>query len=294
MKKEEVLNSLKLLSSRLIDRKYVTLKEVRSIPKLDYYIHYYFRGLGNALRAAGLPSSKLASSMSIKSEDLLNYLRDLRSKLTHNPTVWDIQDDNEIYKRYSGNKFSWAIFKTRFKGLRKATEQMNLMDGTVTKNKSVVEVTMLKREEAESFQHKNRYFGKAAELHVTAELIYHGFQATNIPIDVGLDILAIKNNKTFYFQVKHKDLNTNLPIRLRRSTFERSGGGDVYYVFVLLLERKREFLIVPFHIVSDWIREDYAEEKEGDYLIFIKKEGNDYKLKNLPLNKYLDRWEDIK
>ncbi len=295
MTKEEVINSLKILSSQLGDKKYITLKEVRSIPKLDYYIHFHFRGLGNALRAAKLPSSKLAASMSIKSEDLLKYLRELRNRMGHNPTVWDIQDDKEIYKKYSENKFTWAIFKTRFNGLRKAIEQMELTGSEDVKDNKTTSNTQLKSEDPGFFQHKNRFFGKAAELHVTAELIYHGFQATNIPIDVGLDILAFKNNKTFYFQVKHKDLSSSAPIKLTKSSFDKSGGGDVYFIFVLLSDIKREFLIIPFHIVNDWIRDGLAEEKDNDYLIFIKKDDEEYKLRDRALNnKYLDKWENIR
>src|SRR3990170_4522824 len=120
MKKEEVIKILRKLASELEDKKYLTLKDIRSVPKLDYYIHFHFRGLGNALRAANLSSSKLASSMSIKSEELLNYLRALRDKLGRNPTVWDIQDDEQLYKKYAINKFSWSILKSRFGGLRRA------------------------------------------------------------------------------------------------------------------------------------------------------------------------------
>lgn len=218
--------------------------------------------------------------MSIKSEDLLNYLRDLKDELKHNPTVYDIVDDKEIYKKYSENKFSWSIFKSRFNGLRKAIEQMELVGVKDVKNDTTNVTIQAEKEDTGSFEHKNRYFGKAAELHVTAELIYRGFQATNIPIDVGLDILAFKNNRTFYFQVKHKDFSNNIPIKLTKSSFENSGRGDVYYIFVLLSNQRRDFLIIPFHIVSDWIRDGLAEEKEDQYLIVIKKEGDDYKLKD--------------
>jgi hypothetical protein len=297
MKKDEVLNILKVLSSQLKDKKYITLKEVRSIPKLDYYIHFHFRGLGNALKAANLPSSKLAASMSIKSEDLLKYLRDLRNKLGHNPTVWDIQDDEDIYKTYSKNKFTWAIFKTRFNGLRKAIEQMTqeVTKSTSSLSDQIKKVELdVEKDNPEFFQNKNRFFGKAAELHVAAELMYHGFQAANIPVDEGLDILAVKSNKTFYFQVKHKDLSNNEQIHITRSSFEKRGGGDVYYIFVLLSDRIRSFLIIPFHIINDWIRVGLAEEKEKGYSFFIKKNGDNYWLKDVPLDKYRDRWEDIR
>lgn len=291
MQRDEVIKHLKILSSQLRGKKYITLKDIRSVPKLDYYIHFHFRRLGNALQAAKLPSSKLASSMNIKSEDLLKYLGDLKNKLGHNPTVWDIQDDTELYKKYSENKFTWTIFKTRFNGLRKAIEQLDLKEG---KNHKVTVSEKTNKEDLEFFQEKNRFFGKAAELHVTAELIYHGFQATNIPIDVGMDILAIKNNKTYYFQVKHKDLSRYDPVKLAKTSFEKSGGGMAYYIFVLLSDKKRDFLIIPYHIVNDWIRVGLAEDKDKNYLLYIKKDGEHYRLKDVILNKYLDRWEDIK
>lgn len=291
MTKEEVINNLKILASRLRHKKYITLEDIRSVPKLDYYIQRHFRRLGIALKAAGLPSSRLASSMSIKDEDLLNYLKDLRNKLGHNPKVWDIYDDKETYKKYSEKKFSWTIFKTRFNGLRKAIEKIEPVN--VKSNKTIV-IEKSEDENPEFFQNKNRFLGKAAELHVTAELMYHGFQAANIPIDVGLDILAVKKNKTFYFQIKHKDLKRNEPISITKSSFEKSGGGDVYYIFVLLSDEKRDFLIIPYHIVNDWIRTGLAKENNKEYLIYIKKIDGKYMLKDITLDKYLGRWEDIK
>lgn len=255
------------------------------------------RGLGNALRAANLPSSKLASSMSIKSEELLNYLRDLRDKLGRNPTVWDIQDDEHLYKKYVVNKFSWSILKSRFGGLRRALQQIEKgyrRDVAVSVSTLHLQTREQEKENPEFFQNKNRFFGKAAELHVTAELMYRGFQAANIPVDEGLDILAVKSNKTFYFQVKHKDLSNNEQIHITKSSFERRGGGDVYYIFVLLLNEERNFLIVPYHIINDWIRGGLVDEREKGYSFLIRKTDGVYKLKDADISKYLNRWEDIK
>lgn len=297
MNKDEVISQLKSLAFRLKSNEYITAKDVRSVPKLSYYVFRHFRTLGNALKTAKLPSSKLASSMNIKSEDLLSYLKDLSERINHSPTVWDIESDESVYKKYSEKKFSWKIFKTRFKGLRKAREQMELEDTKNNWNRSTLaEKTKIEieKDNPEFFQNKNRFFGKAAELHVAAELMYHGFQAANIPVDEGLDILAVKSNKTFYFQVKHKDLNNNEQIHITRSSFEKRGGGDVYYIFVLLSDKIRSFLIIPFHIINDWIRVGLAEEKEKGYSFFIKKNGDNYWLRDVPLDKYRDRWEDIR
>ncbi len=293
MQKQEVIGHLKKLASQQKTKKYLTIKDISSVPKLRYYVRVHFRTIGNALKAAGLPSSQLSASMSIKSEDLLSYLRDLRNELGHAPRVWDIEHDRKIYQKYSDKKFSWKIYKTRFGGLIKARELMETKD----RDTSVTGLSATKKMEIEDFefsQEKKRFWGQAAELHVTAELLYRGFQAANIPVDVGLDILAVRKNKTYYFQVKHKDLSNYKPIKLTKSSFERSGGGDVYYIFVLLSDEKRDFLIIPYHIVNDWIREGIAEDTDKGYLIHITKKDSKLRLKEKELDKYLERWEDIK
>jgi hypothetical protein len=291
MEKQEVINRLKSLALQFKDKKYLTLKEVRTVPKLDFYIQLHFRRLKRALDASNLPSSTLATSFNIKNDDLLRYLSDLKSKMGHNPKVWDIIDDKEVYKKYFEKKVSWSILKSRFGGLKKALEQMEVHQGN-SNNKVGVNKTV--KENNEYFQNKNRFFGEAAELHVAAELLYRGFQAANIPVDEGLDILAVKNNKTFYFQVKHKDLSNNEQIRITKSSYARTGGGLVYYIFVLLLNDVRRFLIIPYHIFNDWILEGLVEEKETEYLLSVRKDRDDFKLKHIVLNRYLDRWEDIR
>jgi len=292
MKKQEVIDNLKKLAFQHKNKKYLTGKEVKRIPKLSYYIFVHFRTLGNALRAAGLPSSKLAAAMNISDEDLLSYLKNLQSKLGYSPKVWDIQRDEELYKKYSDEKIIWSLYKSRFGGLIKAKEFAGMKENKrgAYKTRTAGE----NFEEGEEVLPKNRYWGAAAELHVLAELLYHEFQAANIPVDVGLDILAVKNNKTFYFQVKHKDLSDSRAIKLTKSSFEKTGSGNVYYIFVLLSDNKRDFLIIPYHIVNQWIKQGFAKEEESNYLIYIDKKDGKYKLKEVELDNYLDNWKDIR
>ncbi|MFH1388949.1 MAG: hypothetical protein ABIG86_02945 [Patescibacteria group bacterium] len=294
MTKDEVISNLKTLALRFKNKKYLTLKEIRSVPKLDYYIQLHFRKLGNALQVAKLPSSKLAAGMKITNEELLNYLVDLGNKLGRNPKVWDFTDDKNLYKKYSYYKISWSIYKTRFGGLRKAIE---LIDKGATKTTKVAKTSVINKNKADNSEflwEKRRFWGQAAEIHVMAELLYRGFQAANIPVDVGLDILAVKKNRTYYFQVKHKDLSNNQAIKITKSSFEKTGGGEVYYIFVLLSENNRDFLIIPYHIMNDWIREKIVEDTSDGYLLYIKKQDNHYKIKEKMLNNYLNDWEDIK
>src|SRR3989344_5556012 len=267
MKKQEVIDNLKKLASQLGSKKYITLKDLRSVPKLSHYMYFHFKTIKKALHEAGLPSSYLASSMGISDEKLLDYLK------------------------YSERKIIWSIYKSRFGGLIKAKEFAGMKDSKARIYKSRTSGGDF--EEGEEVLPKNRYWGEAAELHVLAELLYHEFQTANIPVDVGLDILAVKNNKTFYFQVKHKDLSDSRAIKLTKSSFEKTGSGNVYYIFVLLSDNKRDFLIIPYHIVNQWIKQGFAKEEESNYLIYIDKKDGKYKLKEVELDNYLDNWKDI-
>ncbi|OGH08114.1 MAG: hypothetical protein A2W22_01505 [Candidatus Levybacteria bacterium RBG_16_35_11] len=289
MTKNEVISKLKVLASQYKNKKYLTLKEIRTVPKLDYYIQFYFRKLGNALQAANLPSSKLAAGMKITNEQLINYLIDLQRKLGRPPKVWDFSDDEGIYKKYSDYKISWSIYKTRFGGLRKAIQLMS--GGSIKVPKTNIAAD---KQDTEFFWERRRFWGEAAELHAMAELLYHGFQAANIPVDEGLDILAVKRNKTYYFQVKHKDLSDSQAIKITKSSFEKTGSGEVYYIFVLLSENSRDFLIIPYHIMNDWIREKIVDDSNDGYLLYIKKKNGAYRLRDKILTNYLNRWEDIK
>lgn len=46
------------------------------------------------------------------------------------------------------------------------------------------------------------FMGRAGEYVVMSELMYRGYNATRMPIDNGIDIVAVKNNIYYYIQVK--------------------------------------------------------------------------------------------
>ncbi|OGK46781.1 hypothetical protein A3A93_04005 [Candidatus Roizmanbacteria bacterium RIFCSPLOWO2_01_FULL_38_12] len=294
MDRQKVVENLKKLASQLKTKKYLTGEDLKKIPKLNYYTSFHFRTLANALKAAGLPSSKLAAAMNTSNEELLQYLKDLNRELGQIPTVWHIQHDEKLYKKYSNEKIVWSLYKSRFGGLTKARELAGIKDKSLFFKEAK---SASNQQENDENLPKNRFWGEAAELHVLAELLYRKFQAANVPVDVGLDILAIKNNKTYYFQVKHKDLSNNQAIKITKSSFEKTGSGEVYYIFVLLTDKKRDFLIIPYHIINDWIREKIIEDTDDGYLIYIKhnKNGEEhYVLKEKMLDRFLNNWEIIR
>ena len=60
------------------------------------------------------------------------------------------------------------------------------------------------------------------------------------------------------------------------------------------MNEERNFLIVPYHIINDWIRGGLVDEREKGYSFLIRKTDGVYKLKDADISKYLNRWEDIK
>jgi len=289
MTKKELLVRLQKLAEKL-GSKTLKQKDIKS-NGLEYWIRRYYRYQAEAIREAGLKPTELAEKMSVTDDELLDYLKDLRRK-GKKPTTMDIARDG---------KFSWKIFKTRFGSLREAVRQLE-REQNVNTNKQNNEHKLTTSQavgESDGFD-KKRHYGRAAELHVTAELIYHGFQAGNIPIDEGLDILAVKNNKTYYFQVKHKDLGNNQSVKITKSSYEKKGGGDVYYIFVLLFGEQRKFLIAPYHRINDWKGDGWLSEEAKEYLLKIKEDDGRFKIINqngnneLDVTRFIDTWDQIR
>ncbi|EDM26516.1 hypothetical protein LNTAR_01872, partial [Lentisphaera araneosa HTCC2155] len=90
---------------------------------------------------------------------------------------------------------------------------------------------------------------KAGEHYVTSELLFRGYNASIMSVDVGMDIIATKNNKLLSLQVKtsnwHKRTNSYV-FDMRTVALERDYAGNVFYVFVMLhTDGTKSALILP-------------------------------------------------
>ncbi len=99
--------------------------------------------------------------------------------------------------------------------------------------------------------------GKAGEHAVCAELLFLGYNASIMSVDTGLDIIATKDNKLFGIQVKTSNINRfNIFVfDIRKVSFDRHGSGNVYYVFVLHGEEATKFVVLPYHVIEQKVRE---------------------------------------
>jgi hypothetical protein len=148
---------------------------------------------------------------------------------------------NRIDINKSHPKFSGTMFKNKFKGGLRSfhIEHMKWLDGL------------------RELVSPNIFVGKAAEYLAVAELLFRGYTAQLISVDEGLDVIAYKNLRFYLFQIKHGQYNKILKleqIKITKSAFENNLHANVYYMFILSNNTKRDFLIVPAFVLEKLIK----------------------------------------
>ena len=144
------------------------------------------------------------------------------------------------------------------------------------------------------------YTGKAGEHLVTSELLFRGFNASIMSVDVGMDIIATKDSKLFSIQVKTSNVNRYdlYVFDVRKVSFERHNSGNIFYVFVLHGVDKDDFLIVPFLEMEKKVHEKaILEVGHGKrYRVNIKFRNGSVYLGNMnnEMDYYLNNWSLIK
>ena len=140
------------------------------------------------------------------------------------------------------------------------------------------------------------FTGKAGEYLVCSQLLFRGFNASIMSVDVGVDIVAIKENQLFGIQVKTSNLNRfdMYVFDIRKVSFERHSNSNIYYIFVLHGEVKNNFLILPFHEVQKKVHEKaILEVGHGRrYRVNIKFRDGKVYLGNMDheMGYFLDNW----
>lgn len=155
-------------------------------------------------------------------------------------------------------------------------------------------------DEQEKLTVDSGYTGKGGEHLVCSELLFRGFNASIMSVDVGMDIIATKDSQLFSIQVKTANLNRfdvyNFDVR--KVSFERHNSGNIYYVFVLHTDTKSDFLILPLLEMEKKVHEKaILEVGHGKrYRVNIKfRDGTIYLgTKAHDMAYYLNNWSLIK
>lgn len=187
----------------------------------------------------------------------------------------------------------------------KSSDFIRVSPGVFDINKNKVEKissSIVEKEEIEEEKIKieGGYTGKGGEHLVCSELLFRGFNASIMSVDVGMDIIATKENKLFSVQVKTSNVSSlnvyNFDVR--KVSFERHDSGNIFYVFVLHGKEENNFLILPYHEMEKKVSEGailYVKNNKKYRVVIKFREGNIY-LGNMQhqMNYYLNNWGIIK
>lgn len=285
MTKDEVIERLKELAIKLGTPR-LRKEDIR--PGLYYHLQKNFTGgISAALIEAGLEPTDLAKKMATKNEDLLIYLVGLGKKLGKRPTIMDVRRDGKY----------WDKIFNRFGGVQKAYKLAinNLKSETTKEEKEVF---------LKDFPYSPLFLGKAGEFYIVAELMYRGYNANLLPVDLGIDVTAIKDNKTFYFQVKNVsfDVTTRRTIQITMSAFLRNQSSNMFYMFVLQRGLEKKVLILSYQKIHELIRKNFIpfNKESKDFSICISLNDKVVNI-HLPSDKkmsenvsnFLDDWDII-
>lgn len=289
MNKNEVLAKLKDLSVRLGTPR-LTQKEIRSVKGLEYNLRLHFPGIAAALREAELEPSPLAEKMGTTKEELKDYVLKLGKKLGKRPSVLDVRKDG---------RFSEVIYNKRFGkfGIQKAYKIAINERKPRTRNENQEFVI-------KDFSYKPLFWGRATELYIVAELMYRGFNSSLLPVDLGVDVVAIKDNRTFYFQVKNisYDKVASRTISITTSSFSKNQSGNMFYVFVLQHGQEKNVLILPYPKMYELIKKKIIlfNEESKDFSICISFKNSVVNIhlpsdrsKHEDVSGYLDDWDVV-
>ena len=85
--------------------------------------------------------------------------------------------------------------------------------------------------------------GKAAEYLFVSALLFRKYNAQLITVDDGMDILAFKNGRFYFFQIKHGEYNVD--IKITKTSYDKNQMSNVFYIFILSNNKNKDFIIIP-------------------------------------------------
>ncbi len=192
------------------------------------------------------------------------------------------------------------------KNKRKASDFIRTAPATFAINAKKIDkpisrkVEEKERQAEESVKIESGYTGKGGEHLVCSELLFRGFNASIMSVDVGMDIIATKDNKLFSIQVKTANINkfNTYVFDVRKVSFERHDSGNIFYIFVLRSEDSTNFLVLPFHEMEKKVHEkailSVGNAKRYRVNIRLREDAIYLGTKDHRMNYYLNNWDIIK
>jgi Holliday junction resolvase len=193
------------------------------------------------------------------------------------------------------NKGKASDFVQTSKGTFTLNEQKVVIKPT---EKAINKIVEKEKVEDEKIIVEGGYTGKGGEHLVTSELLFRGYNASIMSVDVGVDISAIKDNKFFGIQVKTSNANKFdvYNFHIRKVSFDRHNQGNIFYIFVLR-GTENKFLILSSSDVERKIKEGaiYAVNNNTGYALLIKiRDSQIFLGSKHDMGYFLNNWDLIK
>lgn len=140
-----------------------------------------------------------------------------------------------------------------------------------TKNDTIEEIY----DEGESNKRKDtNFFGKAGEYAVMSELLFREYNANNMAVDEGIDIVASKDNNFYFIQVKTVTLKPNRKVQatIKQKNFDKFINQQIRYVIAVKCEKEIRFFTLSNDTISylHHCKAVKVSQSTGDISIKIK------------------------
>lgn len=129
-------------------------------------------------------------------------------------------------------------------------------------------------DENEELTHNTQFFGKAGEYAVMAELLFRDFNANNMTVDEGIDIIASKGNNFYFVQVKTTTIKPNKSaiVQIQQKNFDKFINQQMRYVIVVKCEKGLRFFTLSNAAIEQlrYYRALSISERTGNISIKIR------------------------
>ena len=138
-------------------------------------------------------------------------------------------------------KFRAGVYKLRIK--KKEPLPIPIIDEKQNKDVILKETTT-----SQSQKTTTNYMGKAGEYAVMSELLFRGYNANNMSVDEGVDIVASKDNVFFFVQVKATELKGNYTAhtQIKVNRFDAFINTQIRYIIVVRCKENNAYKNIFF------------------------------------------------
>lgn len=136
------------------------------------------------------------------------------------------------------------------------------------------EVDEIQEEVYEAKRKDTNFFGKAGEYAVMSELLFRDYNANNMAVDEGIDIVASKDNNFYFIQVKTVTLKPNrtASAKITQKNFDKFINQQIRYVIAVKCEKEMRFFTLSNDTIAQlhYSKAIKVSQSTGDIYIKIK------------------------